>query len=39
VLPWQGVPMLVPTPDGRWRLPDGHPRIPVSFSVRAKKGA
>ena len=38
VLLWQGVPMLVPTPDGRWRLPDGHPRIPLSFSVRAKKG-
>jgi hypothetical protein len=38
VLPWQGVPMLVPTPDGWWRLPDGHPRIPMSFSVRAKKG-
>ena len=37
VLPWQGVPMLVPTPDQRWRLPDGHPRIPLSFSVRAKK--
>ncbi len=37
VLPWQGVPMLVPAPDGWWRLPDGHPRIPLSFSVRAKK--
>jgi hypothetical protein len=37
VLLWQGVPMLVPTPDRRWRLPDGHPRIPLSFSVRAKK--
>jgi len=37
VLPWQGVPMLVPAADGRWRLPDGHPRIPLSFSVRAKK--
>ncbi|SRR6266568_1419668 len=37
VLPWQGVPMLVPTPDRRWRLPDGHPRIPLSFSVRAQK--
>jgi SAM-dependent methyltransferase len=37
VLPWQGVPMLVPSADGRWRLPDGHPRIPLSFSVRAKK--
>jgi hypothetical protein len=21
-----------------WRLPDGHPRIPLSISVRAKKG-
>jgi SAM-dependent methyltransferase len=37
VLPWRGVPMLVPTPDGWWRLPDGHPRIPLSFSLRAKK--
>jgi len=37
-LPWQAVPMLVPTPDQRWRLPDGHPRVPLSFSVRAKKG-
>jgi len=37
VLLWQGVPMLVPTPDRRWRLPDGHPRIPLSFSVKAKK--
>ena len=36
-LPWQAVPMLVPAPDGQWRLPDGHPRIPLSFSVRAKK--
>jgi hypothetical protein len=38
VLPWQGVPMPVPAPDGWWRLPNGHPRIPLSFSVRAKKG-
>jgi SAM-dependent methyltransferase len=37
-LPWQAVPMLVPTRDQRWRLPDGHPRVPLSFSVRAKKG-
>jgi SAM-dependent methyltransferase len=29
---------LVPTSDRMWRLPDGHPRIPLSFSVRAKKG-
>jgi hypothetical protein len=37
ILPWQGVPILVPTPDRQWRLPDSHPRIPLSFSVRAKK--
>jgi len=37
VLPWRGVPMLVPAHDRQWRLPDGHPRIPLSFSVRAKK--
>jgi len=37
-LPWQAVPMLVPTPERRWRLPDGHPRVPLSFSVRARKG-
>jgi SAM-dependent methyltransferase len=33
------VQSLVPAPDRMWRLPDGHPRIPLSFSVRAKKGA
>ncbi|HMA73221.1 MAG TPA: class I SAM-dependent methyltransferase [Xanthobacteraceae bacterium] len=39
LLPWQAVPMLVPAPEGLWRLPDGHPRIPLSFSLKAKKGA
>ena len=38
VLPWQGVPSLVPASDRLWRLPDDHPRLPLSFSVRAKKG-
>jgi SAM-dependent methyltransferase len=33
------VQSLVPAPDRMWRLPGGHPRIPLSFSVRAKKGA
>jgi SAM-dependent methyltransferase len=28
---------LMSAPDRMWRLPDGHPRIPLSFSVRAKK--
>jgi hypothetical protein len=32
------VQSLVPASDRMWRLPDGHPRIPLSFSVRAKKG-
>jgi len=30
---------LVPASDRMWRLADGLPRIPLSFSVRAKKGA
>jgi 2-polyprenyl-3-methyl-5-hydroxy-6-metoxy-1,4-benzoquinol methylase len=39
VLPWRGLPILVPASDRLWRLPDGHPRIPLSYSLRAKKGA
>jgi SAM-dependent methyltransferase len=38
VLPWQGLPCMVPASDGFWRLPDGHPRLPLSFSLRARKG-
>jgi 2-polyprenyl-3-methyl-5-hydroxy-6-metoxy-1,4-benzoquinol methylase len=38
VLPWRGVPCLVPASDRLWRLPDGHPRIPLSLSIRAQKG-
>jgi SAM-dependent methyltransferase len=37
VLPWRGVSNLVPASDRLWRLPDGHPRIPLSISLRAKK--
>jgi len=37
VLPWQGLRMLVPTQEGYWRLPDGHPRFPLSMSLRAQK--
>ena len=37
VLPWRGLPCLVPATDRLWRLPDGHVRIPLSFSVRAIK--
>lgn len=37
VLPWQGLPCLVPASDRLWRLPDGYARIPLSFSLRARK--
>ena len=39
VLPWQGLPCLVPASDRMWRLADGVPRIPLSYSVRARKSA
>jgi SAM-dependent methyltransferase len=39
VLPWRALPSLVPASDRMWRLPDGMPRIALSYSVRAKKGA
>jgi SAM-dependent methyltransferase len=39
VLPWQGLRSLVPATNRLWRLPYGAPRIPLSYSVRAKKGA
>jgi SAM-dependent methyltransferase len=37
VLPWRGVQSLVRASDRLWRLPSGYPRIPLSFSMRAKK--
>jgi 2-polyprenyl-3-methyl-5-hydroxy-6-metoxy-1,4-benzoquinol methylase len=39
VLPWRGLSCLVPASERMWRLPDGMPRVPLSYSVRAKKGA
>ena len=39
VLPWRALPCLVPAPQRMWRLPDGAPRMPLSYSLRAKKGA
>ena len=39
VLPWRGLTSLVPAPERMWQLPEGVPRIPLSYSVRAKKGA
>ena len=39
LLPWRGLPSLVPASDRMWRFPEGVPRIPLSYSVRAKKGS
>lgn len=36
VLPWRAL-NLVPATDRLWRLPDGHSRLPLSFSLRAQK--
>ena len=36
VLVWQGLPEMVQGDDGMWRLPGN--RIPISFSVRARRG-
>jgi 2-polyprenyl-3-methyl-5-hydroxy-6-metoxy-1,4-benzoquinol methylase len=39
LLPWQGLPILVPASDRMWRLPEGYPKIPLSYSLRARKAA
>jgi len=39
LLPWQGLSVLVPATDRMWRLPDSFPRMPLSYSLRAKKVA
>lgn len=39
VLPWQGLPVLVPASERMWRLPEGFPRMPLSYSLLAKKVA
>ena len=33
---WQSLPCLVETPDG-WTMPEGSPRIPLTFAVVARK--
>jgi len=38
VLAWQGLKMMVRSRNGGWRLPDGHPRFPLSISLKAQKG-
>lgn len=37
VLPWPQLPMMVETSQGLYRLPDGKPEIPLSFSLKARK--
>jgi SAM-dependent methyltransferase len=37
VLPWQGLPCMIPEGPRLWKLPPGMPRTPVSFSLRARK--
>jgi SAM-dependent methyltransferase len=36
-VPWKIFPNAVEADDGMFRLPDGYPRIPLSFSLRASK--
>jgi len=36
-LPWQMFPMMVRGEDRMWRLPAGHPRLPLSISISARK--
>lgn len=37
-LPWQMFPMMVKGEDRMWRLPPGHPRLPLSLSLQARMG-
>jgi SAM-dependent methyltransferase len=37
VLPWRRLPMMVPAGDRIYRLPDGHVRAPLAFSLKAWK--
>ena len=36
-LPWRYFPMMEEAEDWGYRLPDGHPPLPLSFSLRASK--
>ncbi len=37
VLPWRRHPMMVPAGNRMYRLPDGHVRMPLAFSLKAWK--
>jgi len=36
-LMWPAFPLMVKTAADTWRLPEGHPRLPLSFSLKARK--
>jgi hypothetical protein len=36
-LPWRYFPMMEEAEDRGYRLPNGHPPLPLSFSLRASK--
>jgi SAM-dependent methyltransferase len=38
-VPWRMYPTLVAGSDGRWRLPPGQPRLPLSYSLKALRVA
>lgn len=38
-VPWRMFPMMTAVGDGLYRLPDGYPRLPLSFSLKASKPA
>lgn len=37
ILPWPAFPLMVDAGHGFWRLPDGHPKMPLAYSIRARK--
>jgi SAM-dependent methyltransferase len=36
-VPWRMYPTLVADRDGMWRLPPGQPRLPLAFSLKARR--
>jgi SAM-dependent methyltransferase len=38
-LPWRHFPMMVADEERLYRLPDGHPSLPLSFSLQATKNS
>ena len=38
-LSWQALPQMVQANDGRWRLPEGSPRLPLSYAILARRRA